>query len=511
METQCLKSLENVLNYYKNDEEVLIWINNFLKNDLQLKIKDKNNEREKIQKLLIEKHNYINDFLNDDNIKYFSLKNVREDVLYIKYDGISFKYCPKDDIIHNVIQDLTQEKSPLLSNMKYDIADDILILISNRNLFEAMPESSTIQNVISFFCPMFFYTKEELKYFLAVIGDSILKKQQNNIYYIPECSREFLSLINVFYKDYTGVDANLTNFKYKYRGQEYNNSRLIKIKKSISSIVYINEYLKKNIFNIIVISCHYSLRYQNAESYLIKQNDEIKNSVLYLSKNTKDTIITNFLKEQTESSTTGNTISPNDLYFLWKLFCDKKNMPPPLYQAEFNERLKDLEKTEEGHFNKISSSYLEPAKYFKKFWNFSIEITECGEDYFELSEICELYNIWLKHKMSKDMIIKETKLKELIEYFFPDVIFDNNMILDRRCIFWNKKEDIKESITNKFMKQIDIDLSFLKAYLSYCSYCDNKKKVNIVSKKYFEKYIGSIIPQQYIKNKVILKEFWLSF
>ena len=109
------------------------------------------------------------------------------------------------------------------------------------------------------------------------------------------------------------------------------------------------------------------------------------------------------------------------------------------------------------------------------------------------------------------MIIKENKLKELIKYFYPNVKFRNNMILDRKCIFWKKKEDISESIKNKFMKNIDKNLTFLEAYLSYCSYCDNCKKLNIVSKKYFEKYIGSIIPQQYIKNKVILKEFWLSF
>ena len=109
------------------------------------------------------------------------------------------------------------------------------------------------------------------------------------------------------------------------------------------------------------------------------------------------------------------------------------------------------------------------------------------------------------------MIIKENQLKGLIQYFYPSIKFRNNMILDIKCIFWKKKEDISESIKNKFMKQIDKNLSFLEAYLSYCSYCDNSNKLNIVSKKYFEKYIGSIIPHQYIKNKVILKEFWLSF
>ena len=504
MENKCILELKHILEENKEDPDIIEWIFDFLKNDMVKKIKKNSLERTLRTNLMIEKHNYINAFL-DSEIKYYSLKNVREDIIYIKYDGITFEYCKKDEIIHNVVQDLKDNE--LLSSLKYDISDDILLLISNRSLFEAMPESKTIQNVISFFCPMFFNTKEQLKYFFTVIGDSILKKQQDQIYYIPECSREFLSLINIFYKDYTGVDANLNNFKYKYRGCNYELSRLIKIKKSISSIVYINEFLKKNIFNIIVVSCHYSLRYQSAENYLNKQNDKIKDDVLFLSKYNKDTIIHNFLKEQTYSCT--NTISSKDFYFLWKLYCDKKNMPLPLYQAEFYEKITQyIEKNEDGNYKNINSPYLEPAKYFKQFWKCSIDITQKGEDYFELSEICELYNIWLKKKQNKEMIIKETKLKELIQFFYPDVEFYNNMILDRKCIFWEKKKDIKESLDCGFLKNIDNDLSFLKAYLSYCSYCDKTKKLNIVSKKYFEKYIGNIIPDKFIKNKIISKEYW---
>ena len=84
------------------------------------------------------------------------------------------------------------------------------------------------------------------------------------------------------------------------------------------------------------------------------------------------------------------------------------------------------------------------------------------------------------------------------------------MILDIKCVFWNKKQDIKESLKNKFLKNINKEQSFLEAYLSYCSYCDKTKKLNIVSKKYFEKYIVYIIPPKYINNKVISKEYWLN-
>tara|TARA_B100000424_G_scaffold246711_1_gene218599 strand:+ start:823 stop:2346 length:1524 start_codon:yes stop_codon:yes gene_type:complete len=504
MENKCVTELKNILEENKDDKDIIEWIYDFLKNDVVKKIKKNRQERALQLQLMVEKHHYINTFLDSD-IKYYSLKNIREDVIYIKYDGVTFEYCKKDEIIHNVIQDLN--KNELLSDMKYDIADDILALISKRNLFDAMPESKTIQYVISFFCPMFFYIKEELKYFFTVIGDSILKKQQNEIYYVPECSREFLSLINVFYKDYTGVDANLNKFKFKYRGCNYKSSRLIKIKKSISSIVYINEFLKKNIFNIIVVSCHYSLRYSNAENYLNKQNDKIKDDILFLSKHCKLTLIDDFLNEQTFTSS--NTISNTEMYFLWKLYCDKKNMPIALYSDEFYKIINEKVDWDSNGYKNIYSSYLEPAKYFNQFWEFSIEETSKGDDYFELSEICELYNIWLKKK--KDIVMKplrESKMKELIQFFYPDVEFNNNMIIDRKCIFWDKKKDIKESLDKHFLKDINKDLTFLEAYLSYCSYCDKSKKLNIVSKKYFEKYIGNIIPDMYIQNKIILSHFW---
>ena len=508
MQKECIEHFNTIIKEYQNDSEILTLIYDYLKTDLSKKIKEKRLERNIKIHLMIEKQHYINSFLDSD-IKYYSLKNVREEIIFIKYDGISFEYCKKDDIIHNVVRDLNKEKT-ILTDLKYEIADDILLSISKRNLFEAMPESKTIQNVITFFCPMFFYTKEELKYFFAIIGDSILKKEQNQICYIPENSREFLSLINVFYKDYVGKDANLNNFKYKYRGGNYNISRLIKIKKSITSIIHINEYLKKNIFNIIVVSCHYSLRYQNAEKYLIKQNENIKADIMFLSKHDKNSLILDFLKEKT-NKLTDSIMSNKELYFLWKLYCDKNNMPLPLYQAEFYDKInKYVERNKDENYINIGSPYLEPSKYFKQFWNFSIEKTKKGDDYFELSEICELYNIWLKKKQDKVMIIKESELKELIEFFYPDTEFNNNMILDIKCVFWNKKQDIKESLKNKFLKNINKEQSFLEAYLSYCSYCDKTKKLNIVSKKYFEKYIVYIIPPKYINNKIISKEYWLN-
>ena len=73
---------------------------------------------------------------------------------------------------------------------------------------------------------------------------------------------------------------------------------------------------------------------------------------------------------------------------------------------------------------------------------------------------------------------------------------------------WNKKRDIKNKIENKFNKKINTDITLLEAYKSYCSYGDKNNYINIVSKSYFEKYINDIIPFKYLKNNMILKEYW---
>ena len=72
MNKECVNELKNILKEYENDEEVIKWINNFLKKDLRTKINEKSNERKKTMQLLIEKHNYINSFL-DSEIKYIQL------------------------------------------------------------------------------------------------------------------------------------------------------------------------------------------------------------------------------------------------------------------------------------------------------------------------------------------------------------------------------------------------------------------------------------------------------
>ena len=49
--------------------------------------------------------------------------------------------------------------------------------IKEQSLFNTIPESATVQYVINFFTPTLFDTKEDVKHFMALIGDNILNKK----------------------------------------------------------------------------------------------------------------------------------------------------------------------------------------------------------------------------------------------------------------------------------------------------------------------------------------------
>jgi len=515
-EGKCIYALRTILTNNNGDEKGVELIYNYLTEQLTKEIKDYREEKITKMEKMLKRNEYIDNFLNDKDIKYYSFYNNSLDTeVFIKYDGYSYEYAKRDDIYHKIIQDLNPPS--ILSNMKREIADEIINLIVGEQIFfHSLPESSTIQNLINFFCPAFFETKEELKYFLTILGDCILNKNTDLVFYVPELSREFLMTINLFYNDYFGSDINFSMFKFKYRGHDYEHSMIIPIKKTITSMTFLSEYIKKNIFNVCVVACHYSKRYKDGQNYLTKQNKKMKDKVLYLTKRNKGNIVHEFLRTKTKTMM-NSSISQNDMYFLWKMFCDSKDMPLIMYKQTFIDQLKELLSYKNNMYENITSEYLKPAINFKKFWEESIQFYDIEkeenmliEDEYEMSELGELYNIWLQEEKNTklNILITEKDMKELILYFYPKIEIKDKVIQNIYCSYWNKQEDIRESIDAKFDKDINENISLVQAYLSYVSYSDKHQKINCCSKKYFEKYIKNIIPSDYIKNKSILKKYW---
>ena len=202
----------------------------------------------------------------------------------------------------------------------------------------------------------------------------------------------------------------------------------------------------------MVVSAHYSNRYCNSDVYISKQAIELQNKIFYLKNNTKQEIINEFKSRMLIScNSSSETINEKNMYFLWKIFCDSKNIPVIIYKNDFINLLKNELRfdKEQQLFTFIKSDYLNPAKKFNKFWEQEMIMDEEIDEEYELSEICELYNIWLEAG-KKQITIKEYQLKNLILYFQPNVKLEGKYLYNLHCRLWNKKKDISECLKKGF-------------------------------------------------------------
>ena len=70
-----------------------------------------------------------------------------------------------------------------------------MLTIKERSIYDTIPESITLQNMISFLYPNIFIEKNIAKYFMITLGDIILKKT-DLIYFIPNYIKPLISMIN---------------------------------------------------------------------------------------------------------------------------------------------------------------------------------------------------------------------------------------------------------------------------------------------------------------------------
>ena len=403
----------------------------------------------------------------------------------------------------------------LLSECKHQVKNKIIKKIKEKNLFKSLPESNTIQIIIKHLS-LFFKTKEETKYFLTILGDNILKKNKHMIHYCNDISKPFLDLLEQYCCDYFKNSINiLHSIKFRYRGHSYENCRIISINKLITnfSIDMWNYFLKINLFNLIVTACHYSTRYNSSEEYLknLKNNNVFK-KIVYLKEKTQKDILSHFKNDclkTTESDE--DTINKKDMFFLWKNFINDNDLPNVIYNNKFHQLLEEIVPFNE-HYIKIKNEYLEIIKYIKKFWKDSIEMGEEIDDELEVSEALMLYYEWIKNKevaLENDKDITEDNLKYILEYYINDIeIVNDKCIKNVSCKLWNKDNDIRDAILNKFNIELKENISLMTAYLLYCEYSKNNDTPHTVSKIYFEKYINKVIPHQFIKQNTIQIDFW---
>jgi hypothetical protein len=489
---------------YKSSPETLKKMDFYVNKQLPGLLKKFDDQEKKNLFLQKESDKYINDFLTNPEKQYFYIKNTD---IFIFYDGENYVTISEDDLWMRILTDITSKE--ILLDFKQKIKDTIIKKIKERNIFPTIPESYTVQHIINFFTPVLFDTKEDVKHFMALIGDNILNKKINLHYFVPIESKIFFDTIENISQYYFGNKLNLSStIRYRYRGEDYEKSRIIYFKKTIRNKSFWLPFIKQNLFNILVVCTHYSTRYVNADNYAIQINNQFKNKIFYLKNNTKEKCITDFFGVMIKQSGTYSKISMNDMFFLWKIYLKNKNIPNTILKSEFETITRSsLPNNMVRGFTGIKSLYLNKVKLFKKFWQ--NEITLDANDEIEISEMHTLLLKWLENLENYDTNFSEENLKDMIEYFCNDIkINDDKFLLGIKCKMWSKQDDILEAFTNKFNKVLTKNILLYDSYVLYCKYSNKKNKPLTVSKKYFYKYVSNVIPHEYIKDGYILLSYW---
>jgi hypothetical protein len=387
--------------------------------------------------------------------------------LYVYYKRHQYVIFTEDDILHLIFNNLNVY--PLYTSIKQQIKQKIHKKIKESSLYNTIPDSVTLQNVISFLHPLFFPTKNGSKYFMTILGDIIMKK--TNLYYFLDHSmkpfiKKLQKLISIYF-----CSNQLAQFKFKFCDHPPELSRLIKTNPINFTYIKCDESFY---INLICCSIHYSNRFNNGDIFLEDMtNQTLRQEVLWIKETKKEDVLKDFIESYFHTS--DSEIHEKDMNFLWKLYLKQKNCIH-LLQKNIQDDLSQLINYNAPYFINITSMKLPFVKKFNSFWN-KYMYEDKTEKYLELTEILSLF---IEHNQ-KYHDMNEQKIKDILQYYYPDIfIVENRYINNMGCLLWNKKEDLSSFFKSTTCKE---DL--------YRAYTESPVKPK-VSKQYFTMYQESL-------------------
>ena len=506
--TECYYSLDKLFEKYKDNNYIQQRIYNHVAMYLPNTLENEYKNYEKRQNLNIsltqEQQIFIQIFLSKNNYYYLNNNN-----FFYKYDGTNFYIIKEDEIIHKLLSSISNER--LLLQWKHKTKVNILKQIKNRHLFTCIPETDTIQNVLNSLSPLIFTTKNTSKYFLTIIGDSILKKNTHLIFLVNSQIKQFLNELN----DTSIISINhnniVNNFMTKYHENHlYENCRLIKINNNFSND-YWRDMLKKIGLNLFCVAVYYSKCYDNSDKFIdYKADQELKTYAYYLKNNNQENIIHEFCDKFITNSDIEYKLEWKNIHFIWKQFLSDSNFPNVMYTNNIKNILKDKYDYDEtsDSFYGITSKYLPVYKEFINFWNSNIKVSvnlnnNSFYDELEIDELCFLFKIITKQNIGEEVVLK------ILTHFFPHIqIVDNKFILNITSTMWNKIDDIcgsfnfiKDKIINQNNNLSLISLDDMYEY--YKEFCNYNSICLIVSKRYFKNFIYYKLSNYIVYDKFI--------
>jgi hypothetical protein len=507
---ECVSTIDKLLEKYKDNEYILQRLRNhvalYLPNTLENECKNYEKRKNLNSYLSEEQQIFIQVFLSKNNYYYLSNNG-----FFYEYNGKDYFIVKEDEIIHKLLSTISKDR--ILLQWKHKTKANIIKQIKERNIFNSIPDTDTIQSVLNALHQSFFTCKNSAKYFLTIIGDNIFKKKSDLTFIISPKMRQFLDELEAVSTSSIGISNISCKFVTKYHeNHSFESSRLIKMNENYSN-EYWRDILKKIGLNLLCVATHYSNRHLNSDNFLNSKSDEELTNYAYTLKNTTQSeLVDKFISGYVEKTSNDLSIEWKNIHFIWKQFLSINNLPNVI----FSNVLKNLLKTrfqyneELDSFVGITSKYLPLYKDFIQFWKNTITVTleQDFENEFEIDEISSLFKQWSKNKNN----LSEENILRILKHFFPEFeITENKYLLNIISSIWDKSSDIDKSILY-IKEQLKINntlslISFDDLYNYYHTYCGQHSIKLIVSKRYFEKYLYYRFADYIVYEKFIKIDF----
>lgn len=430
--------------------------------------------------------------------------------MFFHYDRLHYHVYNEDDILYEILRGITHQ--PGLHPWKHKIKVHILKRIKERPLVSCIPDSATIQFVVNSLHPAVFKTRVMAKYFLCVVGDGLLKKNENLIYITSSDVKSFVLDIAASANSLFGQNAVASSFKYKYYDHSFSDCRLIATQFPINDKVW-EGGLRKHMVDVLCVAAHYSDRYGSADDFMAQHRDTCDGRhALYLTTRTNCSFITDFIRSHLSPSTQAScTISSKSMTFLWKNYLARLGVPSVIFASQVKALLQERLSfdTEEDTYTHVTSSYLPSASAFTEFWRNEISITEDDDEELEIEELLTLLRA---HNRKIFGSVTTNELLSMLGHFCPEVTVDDDKYI--QCAAgksWNKKGQISDflaTLRDQLPDQIEehaTAIPMFKAYERYAAHMRNKQPM--VSKRYFERYVGEYLAE-YINEDGCIEPGW---
>lgn len=508
------ETIEGLYNKYENDLFMTSKIHHYITQQLPTvidnisQVRDKNTIR--IQECSEEQNKFVSKYLS----KYLYFYNQTTENYFLYSD--SFYVKNEQDVLHHIVSSISEERNTKLMQWKYKTTQTILKKIKDNSIFNVIPNSNTIQNVLQYMNRFVCNTRVASKYLLCILGDNIKKKQNHLCHYITSSGKPFLKKVNQTCVHYFGVSC-LQTCKYKYHEKHEETQHDCRIVPFSNDTWQCEDSFYNIALDLLCVACYYSNRYNNSDSFLNDRTDDVEfqNFVMKISLCRPEKIVREFADAYLiayGNHTPKESLTPQDEYFLqnhfhpgeeeieelsgkemqylWNDFLLSRKYPPQMYSNIYKKILS--ESIFDGHYNeesdifkKLGSSQLPLIHKFLQFWGETImeDTSEYAE--LEIDEVSQLFKMWL-YKCNKKIkqTLKESKMINILQYFNPDTeIAENKYILHKRCAFWDKETDIDNTV-HLFLENEQT----MNVHEAYSFYTKQKHKTPLVSKSYFEKY-----------------------